>query len=90
MAAADGPDTIPPMSVDVLTTSVIKCSVERVTAYVADPDNAPLWYANIESVEWETTPPLGEGSRVAFVARFLGRRLAYTYEVIDSRPARGW
>ena len=27
------------------------------------------------------------GSRVAFVARFLGRRLAYTYEFVDVAPS---
>jgi len=34
----------------------------------------------------ETRPPLAVGSRLAFVARFLGRRLAYTYEVREHVP----
>jgi len=57
--------------------------VNVVAAYAADPSNAPDWYANIESVRWETAPPAQLGSRVAFVARFLGRRLEYTYELVD-------
>jgi hypothetical protein len=48
--------------------------------------NTTAWYDNITSVEWESPPPLSVGSRLAFVARFLGRRLAYTYEVVDLVP----
>ena len=78
------------MSVDVLTDTVIDRSVDVVAAYAADPSNAPEWYVNIESVEWETEPPAREGSRMAFVARFLGRRLVYAYEIVELEPGCGW
>ena len=74
------------MNVDVLTEIVIDRSVEVVSAYAADPSNAPEWYANIESVEWKTAPPAAVGSKMAFVASFLGRRLEYTYEIVDLVP----
>jgi hypothetical protein len=67
--------------VDVEAEIEIGRSRDEVAAYAADPDNATAWYANIERVDWKTNPPLTVGSRIAFVARFLGRRLAYTYEV---------
>ena len=74
------------MSVDVVTEIIIERPSGQVAAYAADPSNAPLWYANIESVSWQTPPPIAVGSRIDFVARFLGRRLAYTYEIVDLVP----
>lgn len=69
------------MPVDVETEIEIDRARDAVASYAADPGNATSWYANIESVEWKTAPRLDVGSRIAFVARFLGRRLVYTYEV---------
>jgi uncharacterized protein YndB with AHSA1/START domain len=74
------------VSVDVRTEIDIARPVAEVAAYGADPDNAPEWYTNIESVVWKTEPPLQVGSVVGFVARFLGRRLAYDYEFVDLAP----
>jgi len=74
------------VSVDVLVETVIARPVAEVSAYAADPSNAPEWYVNIESADWVTEPELAVGSRVTFRARFLGRRLAYTYEFVDVVP----
>jgi len=74
------------LAVDVLTEIVINRPRDVVAVYAANPTNAPEWYVNIDSVEWKTAPPVQVGSRMAFVARFLGRRLAYTYEIIDLVP----
>ena len=74
------------MPVDVATEIEIARSRETVSSYAADPGNAPEWYENIASVEWLSAPPLALGSRIAFVASFLGRRLAYTYEIRELVP----
>jgi len=74
------------MNVDVSTSIVINRARELVSRYAANPDHAPEWYVNIKAVEWKTAPRVAIGSRIAFVAHFLGRRMAYTYEVVDLVP----
>jgi hypothetical protein len=72
--------------VDVSTETTIECPRADVAAYACNPDNATRWYENIKAVEWRTPPPLAVGTRLAFVATFLGRRLEYTYEVREHEP----
>ena len=73
-------------AVDVVTEIEIDRPRAEVAAFASDPDHAPEWYENITAVEWRTPRPAAVGSRVTFEARFLGRRLRYTYEVRDVVP----
>jgi Polyketide cyclase / dehydrase and lipid transport len=72
--------------VDVTSAIEIARPREVVASYAADPDHVRDWYSNIDRVTWETDKPLAIGTRLAFVARFLGRTLSYTYQVIDFVP----
>ncbi len=81
-STANGRHT-PGMEVDVEIEAVIPFTPEDVSSYAGDPTNAPDWYANITSVTWRTAPPVAVGSQMDFKARFLGRQLSYTYEVVE-------
>src|SRR5262245_30362140 len=72
----------------VVNTIIIRRAVAVGSQYAAEHYNAPLWYENIKSVEWRTPRPVQIGSQIDFVAHFLGRRLAYTYEVVEFVPGR--
>ena len=74
------------MPVDVVSEIHIARRRADVAAYACDPDKATEWYENIKAVEWRSSRPLATGTRLAFVAAFLGRRLEYTYEVRELVP----
>jgi uncharacterized protein YndB with AHSA1/START domain len=76
------------MAVDVVTEIEIARPVDLVASFAADPTNVTAWYANIKQVEWLTEPPVAVGSKIAFMARFLGRELSYTYEVQILEPGK--
>lgn len=74
--------------VDVLTEITIRCPITKVAEYAANPDNVPEWYENIHFVEWKTAKPHTLGSQIAFKAKFLGRELAYIYEITEYIPEK--
>lgn len=74
------------MTVDVAVATVIERPIEEVARFAGDPSNAPIWYRRISSAEWQTEPPIMLGSRIVFRARFLGRDLVYSYQVVELTP----
>lgn len=74
--------------VDVITEIDIKSPIAQVSEYAANPEHAPEWYVNIQSAEWKTPKPFRIGSQIAFKANFLGRELAYVYEIVEFIPEK--
>src|SRR5688500_9530287 len=72
--------------VNVTTEIIIERPVNKVAGYASDPDNATQWYANIKSVTWNTSKEIRVGSKIEFMAQFLGKRLIYTYEIVEFLP----
>lgn len=69
--------------VDVSVRTVISRPRHVVAGWAGNPENAPTWYVNIHQAEWVGAAGVRLGARIAFRARFLGRDLAYTYEIVD-------
>ena len=74
------------VDVDVTLMADIRRPRAEVAAFACDPLNVPRWYRNIGTVEVLTDGALAVGSRMRFVARFLGRTIDYTYEVTELVP----
>lgn len=69
--------------VKVITSIQIARPIEIVSNFASNPDNATAWYKNIKLVKWISSKPLRMDSQVAFEANFLGKKLSYTYQIIE-------
>ena len=71
------------MAIEVTAQVVINRPREDVAGYATDPANDTAWIGGIVEAELLTAPPVGVGTKVRRVAKFLGRRMEYTPEVVE-------
>jgi uncharacterized membrane protein len=74
------------MGIDVVAEVQVRRPREQVAAYMSDPVNDPEWIGRLREAHLLGEGPLGEGSRVARVASFLGRRVEYVNEIVTLEP----
>jgi uncharacterized membrane protein len=76
------------MSIDVVGEVQVRRPPDEVAAYMTDPVNDPEWIGGLREARLLGDGPLGEGSRVARVASFMGRKVEYVNEVTSLEPGR--
>jgi hypothetical protein len=65
---------------------VIEQSPEEVFAFVTTPENDHLWVSTAVERHLESPGPIGIGSRIRAVDRFLGRRVESVFEITEHEP----
>lgn len=76
------------MSLDITAEVHIRRPLPRVAAYTIDPRHDPEWIGGVREARILDGEQLGPGTRVARVARFLGRRIEYVNEIVALDPER--
>ena len=76
------------MAIDTRAVIAVARPREQVAAYLRDPGNDPRWIGGLRSARLVTEPPVGVGSQVERVARFLGRRVEYVNEITELTGTR--
>ncbi len=68
------------MAVNVQVETVINRSRSDVAGFAMNADNDPVWIGGITQSRTLTEQPMGKGTQVERVAKFLGRRIEYVNE----------
>lgn len=56
--------------------------------YLTDPEKATVWQSSLVEVSLTPDGPMQQGTRIAEVRKFLGRRIESTVEVTKLEPQR--
>jgi uncharacterized protein YndB with AHSA1/START domain len=74
--------------IEVTASADIARPAPEVFDYVADMANNPRWQQGQESCTWTSAGPIGVGSTYDQRARFLGREVVSSFEVVEYEPGR--
>lgn len=68
------------------TSVFINRPQQEVFDFIANPDHIAEWSSSLETVELASEGPVGEGSKLRSVAKFLGREVESTAEITSWNP----
>ena len=74
--------------IDVRTSIEIGRPADEVFEFVAEFPNNPKWQRGQRSGRWTSQPPLRVGSTYDQRARFLGKDVVTSFEVVEHEPGR--
>jgi uncharacterized membrane protein len=56
--------------------------------YLEDVENNPKWLRGMISAQWTTEPPVRVGSRYEQLAKFMGKQIRTSFEVVAHEPPK--
>ena len=71
-------------------TTFINRPVQEVFDFTIDPANAAQWQAGTKSARWSSAGPVGVGSVLHQVGKFLGREIETDAEITQWNPPNVW
>lgn len=74
--------------IEVTATADVDRPADELFAFVADMSNNPRWQKGMERCTWMSEPPIEEGSTYVQHARFMGREIVSTFEVVEFESDR--
>lgn len=74
--------------IEVVVSVEVARPADEVFAYLADWSNNPQWQDGMVACTWTSEPPLQVGSTYDQEARFLGRPIVSSFEVVEHEPGR--
>lgn len=72
--------------IDIDHSVTIDRPLEEVWAFVSDPANNPQWQSGVTQSDQSPTGPIGVGTRVRIVRRFMGQRIEVVFETTVFEP----
>ena len=66
----------------------INCPVHTVFAYLTDIDQGTQWQAELIEAQQTSTGPVGVGTTIREVRRFMGRQMESVFKITEHEPDR--